>query len=389
MFMEVYLDNSATTFVNERVIELMNRTFTELYGNPSSLHRKGIEAEKLVKDARCKLAESLSVSPAEIIFTSGGTESNNLAIKGCARSYMRWGKHLITSKVEHPSVLNTCKHLEEEGFDVTYLDVDERGIVDVKDFIEAFKKDTILVSVMYINNEVGSIQPVQQISRTIASKERCFFHVDGVQAFGKLLINLKRDGIHMFSLSGHKINGPKGVGALYIKNGVKLKPLFGGGEQEKGLRSGTENVSGIAGLGKAVEVCIENMNAEIEHMRKLKIKLYRGIMAEIPDVKLNGPDPEDSKTSAPHILNLSFLGIKGEVLVHCLEEHGIYVSTGSACSSRKTIQSHVLKAMGLKQDELECAIRFSLSPYNKEEEIDYTISKLKKVVKELKQIMRR
>lgn len=386
---EVYLDNSATTFVDTEVIKKIKETFDDVYGNPSSLHRKGLQAEKLVKEARRKVAQVLHSNPDEIVFTSGGTESNNLAVKGCARSCKRKGNGLITTKIEHPSVLNTCKQLEEEGFNVTYLDVDSQGIVSCEQLKESITQETILVSIMYVNNEVGSIQPIDKVSKIIKEQQSCLFHVDGVQAFGKLKIDLRNLGIDLLSISGHKINGPKGIGALYIKEGVKIKPLFGGGEQEKGIRSGTENVSGITGLGKAAEIAYENLEQKIGKIRELKNQLYNGIITEIKDIKLNGPNPEDPEKSSPHILNVSFLGVKGEVLVHSLEEHGIYVSTGSACSSRKNVYSHVLKAMGLKEEEVESAIRFSLSPYNTQEDIDFVISRLKQVVKDLRKIMRR
>ncbi|KXG75052.1 Cysteine desulfurase IscS [Fervidicola ferrireducens] len=381
---EVYLDNSATTKVAKEAVDAMVHALTVAFGNPSSLHRKGMEAEKIVNKAREKLALFLGVKAREIYFTSGGTESNNLAIKGAAYARRRYGKHLITTSIEHPSVLEVFKQLEEEGFSVTYLDVDEKGHINLEELKQAIKPDTVVVSIMYVNNEVGSIQPIQDAAKIISQNKNTLFHVDAVQAFGKISLIPNLSGVHLLSLSAHKIYGPKGVGALFVREGTKITPLFNGGGQEEGLRSGTENVPGIAGFSAAAELVFKNFGAWQAKMRELKERLKTGILSEIPDTVLNGPDD-----GAPHILNISFLGTKAEVLLHALESHGIYVSTGSACSSHKNARSHVLAAMGKTAEEIEGAIRFSLSPFLSIEDIDYTVEILKKEVNELRKYVRR
>lgn len=381
---EVYLDNSATTKVAKEAVDAMVHALTVAFGNPSSLHRKGMEAEKIVNKAREKLALFLGGKAREIYFTSGGTESNNLAIKGAAYARRRYGKHLITTSIEHPSVLEVFKQLEEEGFSVTYLDVDEKGHINLEKLKQAIKPDTILVSIMYVNNEVGSIQPIQDAAKIISQNRNTLFHVDAVQAFGKIPLIPNLSGVHLLSLSAHKIYGPKGVGALFVREGTKITPLFNGGGQEEGLRSGTENVPGIAGFSAAAELVFKNFGAWQAKMRELKERLKTGILSEIPDTVLNGPDD-----GAPHILNISFLGTKAEVLLHALESHGIYVSTRSACSSHKNARSHVLAAMGKTAEEIEGAIRFSLSPFLSIEDIDYTVEILKKEVNELRKYVRR
>jgi cysteine desulfurase len=376
---EVYLDNSATTKVAKEAVDAMVHALTVAFGNPSSLHRKGMEAEKIVNKAREKLALFLGVKAREIYFTSGGTESNNLAIKGAAYARRRYGKHLITTSIEHPSVLEVFKQLEEEGFSVTYLDVDEKGHINLEELKQAIKPDTVVVSIMYVNNEVGSIQPIQDAAKIISQNKNTLFHVDAVQAFGKISLIPNLSGVHLLSLSAHKIYGPKGVGALFVREGTKITPLFNGGGQEEGLRSGTENVPGIAGFSAAAELVFKNFGAWQAKMRELKERLKTGILSEIPDTVLNGPDD-----GAPHIL-----GTKAEVLLHALESHGIYVSTGSACSSHKNARSHVLAAMGKTAEEIEGAIRFSLSPFLSIEDIDYTVEILKKEVNELRKYVRR
>ncbi|MDN5331535.1 MAG: cysteine desulfurase [Tepidanaerobacteraceae bacterium] len=381
---EVYLDNSATTKVAKEAVDAMVHALTLAFGNPSSLHRKGMEAEKIVNKAREKLALFLGVKAREIYFTSGGTESNNLAIKGAAYARKRYGKHLITTSIEHPSVLDVFKQLEEEGFSVTYLNVDEKGHINLVELKQAIKSDTILVSIMYVNNEVGSIQPIHDAAKIISQNKNTLFHVDAVQAFGKVPLIPNLSGVHLLSLSAHKIYGPKGVGALFVREGTKITPLFNGGGQEEGLRSGTENVPGIAGFSAAAELVFKNFGLWQVKMRELKERLKTGILSEIPDTVLNGPDD-----GAPHILNISFLGTKAEVLLHALESHGIYVSTGSACSSHKSVKSHVLAAMGKTDEEIEGAIRFSLSPFLSIEDIDYTVEILKKEVNELRKYVRR
>lgn len=394
---EVYLDNSATTKVLDRVAQTMYDVMTKYYGNPSSLHRKGIEAEKLIRKAREIIAQALGVKPGEIYFTSGGTESNNLAIKGAAYSMRRLGNHLITTAIEHPSVLDTFKQLEKEGFCVTYLSADGEGFVDTGALQKALRPDTILVSIMYVNNEVGSIQPIEEAAACIHQNKNTLFHVDAVQAFGKILLVPGLKGIDMLSISGHKIYGPKGIGALFVKEKVRINPLFNGGGQEQNIRSGTENMPGIVGLGTAVEEAFENLSSWRKIMRDLKKRLKDRILQEIPDTVLNGPDTDmngsgsssDTINEAPHILNISFLGTRGEILLHTLESHGIYISTGSACSSHKEGRSHVLSAMGKSLEEIDGAIRFSLSPFLSMEDIDYTVEVLKKEVAEIRKFVRR
>ncbi|WP_029688531.1 cysteine desulfurase family protein [Thermoanaerobacter sp. A7A] len=383
--MEVYLDNSATTRVRSEVIEKIVEVLDKQYGNPSSLHMKGYEAEKLMSEARENVSKLINGDNEGIIFTSGGTESNNLALIGVAESLRKKGNHIISSKIEHPSVLNVLKHLEENGFDVTYLDVDKTGKIDLEDFKGAITDKTIFVSIMAVNNEIGTIEPIDEIA-DIADEKDIVFHVDAIQAAGKINIDVKKQKIKMVSLSSHKIHGPKGVGALYVDKSVRIRPIIFGGGQEKNLRSGTENLPGIVGFGIASKLAKENFNDNINKLMNLKRKLYQGIVSEIKDIHLNGPDIEGG---APHILNISFAGVRGEVLLHALEEKGIYVSTGSACSSKKKGQSHVLKAIGLKEDLIESAIRFSFGIFNTEEEIDYTISVLKEKVNFLRKYKRR
>lgn len=383
---EIYLDNSATTRVRPEVVAAMVRIMEEDYGNPSSVHRRGQAAEQAVKAARRAVADVLAVLPEEIVFTSGGTEANNLAILGLALARARQGRHLITTAVEHPSVLEAFRRLENEGFQVTYLPVDREGLPDLNALSEVLTPDTILVSTMHVNNEVGAITPLEEVARILSQrKPRPAWHVDAVQGFARLPLLPHRLGIDLVSLSAHKIRGPKGVGALFVRRGIRLQPQILGGGQEAGLRSGTENVPGIVGLGVAARLAWEERAEAVAHMSKLKARLRDRILAEIPDTVANGPKEQ----GAPHILNISFGGLKGEVLLHALEERGIYVSTGSACSSHHAPGSHVLKAMRLPPNLLDGAIRFSLSPANAEEEVDYTVECLKEIVPELRAVMRR
>lgn len=385
--MEVYLDNSATTKPKEEVIDIMVKSMKEYYGNPSSLHRKGVEIEKLIKKARKQISKALGADEGEIYFTSGGTESNNLAILGALKGNKRKGKHIITTKIEHPSVLNVFNSLEEDGYEVSYLNVDKNGLIDINDFEKSLREDTVLISIMYVNNEVGTIQPIPEITKIIKNrKNKPILHIDAVQAFGKIKINLRKLKVDLMSISGHKISGPKGIGALYVRRGTKINSIVFGGNQELGLRSGTENVPGILGLGVAADLVKKNIDSNIEKMKGLKMKLAKEIGENLEEIKINGDIDENS---APHILNISFKGIRGEVLIHTLEQKNIYVSTGSACSSKKKTFSHVLKEMGLENDEMEGAIRFSLSPENTEEEIDYTVENLKKSVEDLRKVIGR
>jgi cysteine desulfurase len=383
--MEVYLDNSATTKVRKEVIDKMLEVLEGEYGNPSSLHKKGYQAEKLLKEARENVSGLIGGRPEAIIFTSGGTESNNLALIGAAESLKRRGNHIITSVIEHPSILEVAKFLEENGFKVTYIKVDKKGRVDPEDVKNAINDKTILISIMAVNNEIGTIEPIEEIAG-IAKENGILFHVDAVQAAGKIEIDVKKQKLDMVSLSAHKIHGPKGVGALYLSDEVKIRPIIFGGGQEKNIRSGTENMPGIVGFGVASRLAKESLEEVSRKLMRLKKKLWEGISSEIKDVSLNGPEVEEG---APHILNVSFCGVKGEVLLHALEEEGIYVSTGSACSSKKRGESHVLKAIGLKGDLLEGAIRFSLGIFNTEEDIDYTVAVLKKKVDFLRRFKRR
>ncbi|MGB9919518.1 MAG: cysteine desulfurase family protein [Moorellales bacterium] len=380
----VYLDNSATTPVRPEVRAAVYRALETVWGNPSSRHRLGLEAEKAVERARTSLARVLAVSPEEIVFTSGGTEANNLALKGLARALRRRGRHLITSAVEHPSVLNVCRQLEaEEGFEVTYLPVDESGLVRPEDVVGALRPDTVLVSIMHVNNEVGAIQPVEEIGRLLARQpEKVYFHVDAVQSFGRLQLRPKAWNIDLLTLSAHKICGPKGVGALYVRRGIRLAPLMAGGDQEGGRRPGTENVPGIVGFGVAAELCAAEAAQAVPRLQELRRRLCEGIRERLPWVRYNGP-PEEA--AAPHILNVSFY-VPAEWLLHFLEREGIYVSSGAACHSRRPEPSHVLAAMGLAREELGSAIRFSLSSLTTEEDIDYTIAKLGELVPELRRL---
>ncbi|SHJ97231.1 cysteine desulfurase family protein [Tepidibacter formicigenes] len=380
--MEIYLDNSATTKPYKEVVDKMVYALTEEYGNPSSVHRKGVIVEKDIKNVRKEIAKFLGAKEKEVFFTSGGTESNNAVIRGIAYANKRSGKHLITTKIEHPSVLNTFKDLESEGYNVTYLDVNDKGVIDFEDFQKALREDTILVSIMHVNNEVGSIQPVDKIGKYLSKlKRKVYFHVDGVQSFGKIDFKPSRYNIDLLSVSAHKIHGPKGIGFLYVKENTKIKPILTGGGQESAFRSGTENVPGILGLGEAVRITMTGIKENIEKIKNLKELLLKEIKDNIDDIKVNS-----SEDGVCHILNVSFLGIKGEILLHYLEEENIYVSTGSACSSKKK-GSHVLLSMGISNKEIEGAIRFSLSSMNNEEEIIKAVKVIKEKVEELRNII--
>jgi len=387
ILMEVYFDNSATTKPNENVVEIMVKALTTYYGNPSSLHHMGVEVEKLMKNSRKQVARALGTHEQEIIFTSGGTESNNLAILGSIEANKRKGNQIITTKIEHPSVLNVFKNLELRGLNVKYLDVDKYGRLDMEQLTSSVSEETILISVMHVNNEVGTIQQVEEIGTFLKkNKLSSVFHVDAVQSFGKISFTPSKIGADLLSVSGHKIHGPKGIGALYLKKGLKMQTTIFGGNQETGIRSGTENIPGILGLGAAAEGIYHDLDQQIHKMMTLKGKFIEAIRNEIQDIRLNSPEGEEG---SPHIVNISFLGIRGEVLLHLLEQDHIYVSTGSACSSKKEAKSHVLKAMGLKDTEIEGAVRFSFTYQNTIEEVDFVVEKLKKHVKELRKIIKR
>ncbi len=384
--MEVYLDNAATTKPRKEVIDAVVMAMELLYGNPSSLHRKGVEVEKSIKITRKVLAKALGCKDQEFYFTSGGTESNNIAIRGIVEANKRMGKHLITTKIEHPSVLNTFNELEEKGYEVTYLDVDNRGFISLDQLANSIKSDTMLVSIMHVNNEVGSIQPIGDIGKIIKQKNpKTLFHVDAIQSFGKIKFSLSSLFIDTLSISGHKVHGPKGIGGLYVKKGVKIKSIVTGGGHEMGLRAGTENVPGILGFGEAVKFLLEEQDPLISQMKALKVYLVEQLQEKINDIILhNGIDDR----FAPHIINISFLGVKSEVLLHSLEGDGIYVSSGSACSSKKKGYSHVLTAMKLKDSVIDSSLRISISDTNTKEEIDYAVLEIKKQVELLRKIMR-
>ncbi|HWQ78447.1 MAG TPA: cysteine desulfurase family protein [Anaerovoracaceae bacterium] len=382
--MFVYLDNSATTKPYKEVVAEMVKYMETHYGNPSSLHRMGIDAEKAMKEARKSVAASLGAKEEELYFTSGGTEADNTAIFGAVQARKRRGNKIVTSRIEHPAVMESCRKLEESGFRVEYIPVDPNGVIDLQSLENALDDQTVLITVMHVNNEVGSIQPISEIAalKNKAGKRlgtEILLHVDAVQSYGRLPIPI--GAIDLLSVSGHKIHGPKGVGALYAKKGLNIQPFLYGGGQERGMRSGTENVPAIAGFGTAAELCRGKMEKRTEIMKTVKSYLTEGIRSEIPDIRFNCT-PEGS----PSILNVSFLGVRGEVLLHALEQSEIYVSTGSACSSRKKGQSHVLKAMGLSDKEIEGAIRFSFSEFNTTEEMDYVLVQLKNAVQKFRKL---
>lgn len=371
--MEVYLDNSATTKCLPEVAELMTKIMCVDYGNPSSMHYKGVESEKYVKQARETLARILKVQEKEILFTSGGTESDNIALIGSAMANYRAGKHLITTAIEHPAILQTMQYLENQGFEVTYLPVDENGRVRLEDLEKAIRRDTILVSMMFVNNEIGAVEPIEAAGALIKRiNPKIIFHVDAVQAFGKYRILPKKMNIDLLSVSSHKIHGPKGVGFLYMSDKIKIKPIIFGGGQQKGMRSGTENVPGIAGMARAAEIMYQNLDEDVERIYDLKKRFINGI-SEIEDIKINGLTGRDS---APHVISVSVRGIRAEVLLHALESKGIYVSAGSACASNKPSISATLKAIGVEKNLLDSTIRFSLSILTTIDEIDYTVNEL-------------
>ena len=385
--MEVYLDNSATTRAYDCVGDLVRRVMCQDYGNPSSMHAKGVQAEHYIKETKEILAKLLKVKDKEIVFTSGGTESDNLALIGAARANRRRGNHLITSSIEHPAILNTMRYLEEEeDFRVTFLPVDRYGRVKLDALQEALCPETILVSIMYVNNEVGSVQPIRQAADMVkAYNKDILFHVDAVQGFGKYRIYPKKEKIDMLTLSGHKIHGPKGTGALYIGEQVKIKPIVFGGEQQKNIRSGTENVPGIAGLGLAAKTIYDGLEEKVERMRALKARFIVGVQ-KLDDITIHGLCDE---TSAPHIISVGFAGVRSEVLLHALEEKGIYVSSGSACASNHPAISGVLKGIGAQKEYLDATLRFSMSEFTTEEEIDYTLETLYNLVPVLRRYTRR
>ena len=389
--MECYLDNSATTKCFPEVAEVVTKCMLEDYGNPSSMHLKGVEAEGIVRGARETIANSLKVSGKEIYFTSGGTESDNWAVRMCARAAKRSGCHIVTTHLEHPAVANCMKQLSQEGFEITYLPVDELGLVSLTELENAIRPDTILVSVMGVNNEIGCIEPVAKIGEIIKKKNpNTLFHVDGVQMYGKVPVYPKRMKIDLLAVSGHKIHGPKGVGFLYISDKVRITPLILGGGQQKGMRSGTDNVPGIAGLGKAVELLFRQAEEDAKRMCGLR-DLFTEEITKLEGVSVNGPagNAEERSAAAPHIVSVSVAGVRAEVLLHALEEKGIYVSAGSACSSNKPAVSETLKAIGLDRTLLDSTIRFSFSIFTTKEEIQFAVEAMHEALSILRKYTRR
>lgn len=383
--MEAYFDNSATTRCYPEVAEIVVKTMTEDFGNPSAMHLKGVEAEKYVREAAQILAKILKVNEKEIIFTSGGTESNNLALFGGADANKRSGNHIITTSVEHAAVGQPAERLEQMGYEVTIVPVDHRGVVQLEALEKALRPDTILVSTMYVNNEVGAVMPVEEIAKLVHEKSpEALYHVDAIQAFGKYRIYPKKAGIDMLSVSSHKIHGPKGVGFLYINEKARIQPQILGGGQQAGMRSGTDNVPGIAGLGVAAKMVYTDFDEKIEHMYQLKERLAEGFL-KLPDVRLNGMEIREG---APQILSASFLGVRSEVLLHTLEEKGIYVSAGSACSSHKRKAAGTLSAMGMEAAQRESTLRFSFSEENTFEEVDYALEVIGQVLPMLRRYSR-
>lgn len=373
---EIYLDNSATTQPYEEVLHYMYEAGRKFYGNPSSLHTKGIEAENLIKRARIQLADVLKADSREIYFTSGGTESNNLAILGYLKANSRSGKHIITSEIEHQSVLEVYKQLASQGYKVDYIPVDDKGIIRLDALVNAAGQETALMSFIHTNNEVGSIQPINEINKI--RKALCpdaALHIDAVQAFGKSVIYPSGENIDLLSFSSHKIHGPKGVGALYIRKGIKIKPVLFGGGQEMSIRSGTENVPGICGFGLAAEKIFSSINENYLKVKALKGHFEENIVKYFPEALINSQEE-----ALPYIINVSFPNLKSEVLLHHLEQKNIFVSTGSACASHKNSHSHVLKAMGVSPKYIDGAIRFSLSASNTVDEMDETINALKEII---------
>lgn len=380
--MEAYFDNSATTRVFDCVKDAVVNAMTVDYGNAAARHMKGVEAERLIKEARAEIAKSLKVQEKEILFTSGGTESNNTALIGAAFANQRAGKHLITTGVEHASIYNTMEFLREQGFEITYLPVDSYGCISLEELAQAVREDTILVSVMYVNNEIGAVEPVEEISKVIKAKNpKTLFHVDAIQAYGKYVIRPKKQGIDLLSVSGHKIHGPKGVGFLYIDEKAKVRPILFGGGQQKGMRSGTENVPGCAGLGAAVREVYRDHEAKIEKLYQIRERLIAGLK-ELPGVTING---HEGRENAPQIVSASFEGVRSEVLLHALEDRGVYVSSGSACSVNHPGVSGTLKGIGVKKELLDSTIRFSFGLFNEPEEANYCLE----VLRELLPVLRR
>ena len=386
--MKVYLDNSATTAMAAEVIEAMSPYFSDEMGNAQSVHSFGQRAKAAVEKARREVAALINASPSEIVFVSGGTEADNLAVRGIAEAHRNYGRHVITTKIEHPAVLATCESLEGAGYRVTYLPVSRSGLVSIGDVRQAISDDTILISVMLANNETGTIQPIEEIASVVAEARRrgldhLHFHTDAVQAIGKISVDVNRLGVDLLSLSGHKIHGPKGIGALYVRKGTRLTKLLYGGHHERDRRAGTENVPGIVGLGRAAELARTQLDERMKRMRELRDYLEQEATSRFPDVRVNG----DRQQRVPNVSNVSFGGIDGESLLIALDLKGIAVSTGSACASGSLEPSHVLQALGLTRDEVRGSLRFSLGAYTTREEIDYAVSVLAQTVARLREMI--
>ena len=383
--MYIYADNAATTKTSQAAIKAMNECMEDFYGNPSSLHSVGQRAAEKLLQARMDVAECLGADFKEIYFTSGGTESDNWALVGCAYANRRQGKHIISTVFEHAAVSAPLVALEEQGFEITKIPVDANGILSMEKLESAIRPDTILVSTMYVNNEVGAVVPVEEIGKLVHEKNpKTIYHVDAIQGYGKFRIYPKRMGIDLLSVSSHKIHGPKGVGFLYVNEKIKIQPMILGGGQQKGMRSGTDNVPGIAGLGVAAKKIYEDFDEKIEQLKENKLYLAKRLQ-ELDNVFINGPKPEDG---APHILNASFVGVRSEVLLHTLEEKQIYISAGSACSSHKRAASATMLALGVSAERRESAIRFSLSEMTTKEELDYAVDEIAKVLPVLRKFAR-
>lgn len=402
--MEIYLDNSATTKVYSDVADLCVKIMREDYGNASSMHHKGVVAENYIRKGAEQIAKTLKAKPKEILFTSGGTESDNIAIIGGAMAHKREGNHLITTCIEHPAVLNSMKYLENQGFEVTYLPVSEEGLIDLDELKNAMREDTILVSIMAVNNEMGAIEPLEEAGKIIhGANPRTIFHVDAVQGYGKEMLIPKQLGIDMMSVSGHKIHAPKGIGFLYIREGVRIVPITYGGGQQGGLRSGTLNAPGIAGLGRAAEETYEDLSDKLDNLYELKVRLIKGLTSELSDIRINGIDTSVRKIkdltdeeldsivrrTAPHIVSVSVKGVRAEVLLHALEDKEIYVSAGSACSSNHPQVSGTLKAIGIPKEFYDSTVRISMSGFTTAKDIDETVKAFKEIVPMLREFSRR
>jgi len=377
--MDIYLDNSATTKLDKEVLKEMLPYLQENYGNPSSAYRIGRENKAIIEDARKQVAKVLNANTEEIYFTSGGSESDNMALKGVAFANQDKGRHIITSKIEHPAVLDTCKELERHGFEITYINVDKNGIVDLKQLETSIREDTILISIMFANNEIGTIEPIKNIGR-IAKQYNILFHTDSVQAIGNIKIDVKELGIDLLSLSAHKFYGPKGIGALYVRDGINFRKYLNGGHQERNKRAGTENVAGIVGLGKAITLAYNNFEDKNKYLYNLRTYLINEIKNNIPDIRING----DIEKRLQGNINISVNGVEADNILTELDKRGIFISTGSACTTGSIESSHVLKAIGLSDTKAHSSIRISLGKYNTKDELKHFSKELKEIIENLR-----